>query len=91
MITSNLGYAHPRSQHLSNNGNVIIIRDAESPYYLALTFGSRQTSLCPFEQFGETTVREDWNGRSQYLRLRVRRLIQVATALVQGGYRDLLG
>jgi len=46
------------------------------------------------EQFGETTVREDWNGRSQYLRLRlrVRRLIQVAiAALDQGDYRDLLG
>ncbi len=40
--------------------------------------------------FGEKAVRDDWCGRSEYLRLRVQRLLQVANALVKGGYRDLL-
>jgi hypothetical protein len=41
--------------------------------------------------FGEKTVREDWCGRSDYLRLRVQRLIRTADRLVKGGYRHLLG
>lgn len=40
--------------------------------------------------FGEKAVRDDWCGRSEYLRLRVQRLLQVANRLVMGGYRDLL-
>lgn len=40
--------------------------------------------------FGEKTVREDWCGRSEYLRLRVQRLIHTADKLVNGGYRDIL-
>ena len=40
--------------------------------------------------FGEKTVREDWYGRSDYLRLRVQRLVRMADKLVNGGYRDLL-
>lgn len=40
--------------------------------------------------FGEKTVGEDWCGRSDYLRLRVQRLIRTAENLVKGGYRDLL-
>ena len=40
--------------------------------------------------FGEKTVREDWCGRSDYLRLRVQRLLRMADKLVNGGYRDLL-
>jgi hypothetical protein len=40
--------------------------------------------------FGETVVREDWSGRSDYLRLRVQRLLRFADKLVNGGYRDLL-
>jgi len=40
--------------------------------------------------FGEKVVREDWSGRSDYLRLRVQRLIRTADKLVKGGYRDLL-
>lgn len=41
--------------------------------------------------FGDGIVREDWSGRSDYLRLRVQRLIRTANKLVNGGYRDLLG
>lgn len=40
--------------------------------------------------FGETVVKEDWCGRSDYLRLRVQRLLRMADKLVNGGYRDLL-
>ena len=40
--------------------------------------------------FGEKAVRDDWCGRSEYLRQRVQRLLQVANALVKGDYRDLL-
>lgn len=40
--------------------------------------------------FGESTVREDWGGRSDYLRLRVQRLLRGAKRLVAGGYRKLL-
>jgi hypothetical protein len=40
--------------------------------------------------FGETVVREDWCGRSDYLRLRVQRLLRFSERLVKGGYRDLL-
>jgi hypothetical protein len=40
--------------------------------------------------FGVQTVRDDWCGRSEYLRLRVQRLLHVAHAMVEGGYRDLL-
>ena len=40
--------------------------------------------------FGESVVKEDWCGRSDYLRLRVQRLLRMADKLVNGGYRDLL-
>jgi hypothetical protein len=40
--------------------------------------------------FGEKVVKEDWCGRSDYLRLRVQRLVRAADKLVNGGYRDLL-
>lgn len=40
--------------------------------------------------FGERAVRDDWSGRSDYLRLRVQRLVRAAQGLVAGGYRDLL-
>ena len=40
--------------------------------------------------FGEMIVRDDWSGRSDYLRLRVQRLLRFAERLVKAGYRDLL-
>jgi hypothetical protein len=40
--------------------------------------------------FGEKAVKEDWYGRSDYLRLRVQRLVRMADKLVNGGYRNLL-
>ena len=40
--------------------------------------------------FGEKIVKEDWKGRSDYLRLRTQRLVRTAEKLVNGGYRDLL-
>lgn len=41
--------------------------------------------------FSERIVLEDWSGRSDYLRLRIQRLIRGAEKMVCGGYRDLLG
>ena len=40
--------------------------------------------------FGEKIVRDDWHGRSDYLRLRVQRAIRNGQSLVNGGYRSLL-
>lgn len=40
--------------------------------------------------FGSHTVREDWGGRSDYLRLRVQRLLRGSRQLLAGGYRKLL-
>lgn len=40
--------------------------------------------------FGSHAVREDWGGRSDYLRLRVQRLLRGARQLLAGGYRKLL-
>jgi hypothetical protein len=41
--------------------------------------------------FTERIVREDWSGRSDYLRLRIQRLIRGAEWMVGGAYRELLG
>jgi hypothetical protein len=41
--------------------------------------------------FGEARVREDWNGGSDYMRMRVQRLVRAAEGLVSGGYRQLCG
>lgn len=41
--------------------------------------------------FGEARVREDWAGRSEYMRMRVQRLLRSAESLVAGGYRALCG
>jgi hypothetical protein len=41
--------------------------------------------------FGEDRVRQDWNGPSDYMRVRVQHLIRRANALIAGGYRALLG
>ncbi|MDR6623871.1 DNA -binding domain-containing protein [Caulobacter segnis] len=41
--------------------------------------------------FGEERVREDWAGRSDYMRMRVQRLLRTADRLAAGGYRGLLG
>lgn len=41
--------------------------------------------------FGEVRVHEDWSGRSDYMRMRVQRLLRAAEDLVAGGYRALCG
>lgn len=40
---------------------------------------------------GEEFVREEWNGRSDFLRARVQRLLQYGRKMVNGGYRTILG
>lgn len=39
---------------------------------------------------GTRTVREEWNGRSDFLRARVQRLLKYARHMVDGGYRKIL-
>lgn len=41
--------------------------------------------------FGCTTVRAEWNGSSDFLKSRMRRLARDAAAMRDGGYRQLLG
>lgn len=41
--------------------------------------------------FGERKVAEEWQGVSQFLKDRTRRLVAKGTELMRGGYRDLLG
>lgn len=41
--------------------------------------------------FGQALVREQWHGRSDYLRARVQRMIKFARRMVDGGYKHLLG
>jgi hypothetical protein len=40
--------------------------------------------------FGEKKVAEEWQGPSQFLKDRTRRLVAKGTELMKGGYRDLL-
>jgi hypothetical protein len=40
--------------------------------------------------FGEKKVAEEWQGPSQFLKDRTRRLVAKGTELMRGGYRDLL-
>ena len=40
--------------------------------------------------FGERLVQEEWNGRSDFLRLRVQRLLHYGRKMVNGGYKHLL-
>ena len=41
--------------------------------------------------FGRARVEEDWAGRSDYMRMRVQRLLRAAEDLVAGGYRSVCG
>jgi hypothetical protein len=40
--------------------------------------------------FGDATVREEWGGRSEFLKARTQRLIRYGKEMVDGGYRKLL-
>lgn len=40
---------------------------------------------------GESFVRDEWNGRSDFLRARVQRLLQLGRKMVNGGYKTILG
>lgn len=39
---------------------------------------------------GEAYVREEWNGRSDFLRARIQRILQFGRSMVDGGYRKIL-
>lgn len=55
----------------------------------ALADGAGQRDIGRF-LFGAHRVAEEWNGRSDALRSRVRRLVREARALAKGGYRQLM-
>lgn len=57
--------------------------------YDGLAAGASQREIAVV-LFGETRVREEWKGRSDFLRLRVQRLINVGRNMVDGGYKRLL-
>jgi len=57
--------------------------------YDGMTAGASQREIAAV-LFGERMVREEWNGRSDFLRLRVQRLLNYARKMVDGGYRSLL-
>jgi hypothetical protein len=55
----------------------------------ALAAGVSQREIAA-ELFGAEAVAHDWNGRSDALRSRVRRLVREARTMATGGYRRLL-
>lgn len=55
----------------------------------ALAAGASQREIAEV-LFGLARTRSDWRGRSDYLRLRVQRLVRTALQLRDGGYLELL-
>lgn len=55
----------------------------------ALTTGASQREIATV-LFGAEAVARDWNGRSDALRSRLRRLVREARTMAAGGYRQLL-
>lgn len=56
----------------------------------ALAAGASQREIAA-ALFGADSLGRDWNGRSDALRSRIRRLVREARATAAGGYRQLLG
>jgi hypothetical protein len=54
--------------------------------YDGLAAGASQRDIAGV-LFGERMVREEWNGRSDFLRLRIQRLLNYARRMVDGGYK----
>ncbi len=57
--------------------------------YDGMVAGASQREIA-IALFGQRLVQEEWNGRSDFLRLRVQRLLSYARKMVDGGYRLLL-
>jgi hypothetical protein len=57
--------------------------------YDGLVAGASQRDIA-IALFGDQMVREEWNGRSDFLRARVQRLINIGRNMVDGGYKRLL-
>jgi hypothetical protein len=55
----------------------------------ALAEGASQREIAAV-LFGTDAMSRDWNGRSDALRSRIRRLVREARATAAGGYRQLL-
>lgn len=65
-------------------GLIVMLRVGDA---LATDASQREIAV---ELFGAEAVERDWNGRSDALRSRVRRLVRDARAMAAGGYRQLL-
>lgn len=72
----------PRDPFVSRGIEVLRVHDA-----LARQISQREIGEAVF---GGEKVARDWNGRSDYLRSRIRRLVREARAMAAGGYRLLL-
>jgi hypothetical protein len=72
----------PRDPLVSRGIEVLRVHDA-----LARQVSQREIGEAVF---GGEKVARDWNGRSDYLRSRIRRLVREARAMAAGGYRSLL-
>ncbi len=71
-------------------------RDTRAPRWIemlrtidALQAGAEQREIAE-ALYGSSAVREDWRGQSDYLRLRVQRLVRSSEAMVEGGYLRLV-
>ncbi|MBC9035138.1 DUF2285 domain-containing protein [Sphingomonas sp. JC676] len=71
-------------------------RDTRAPRWIemlrtidALQAGAEQREIAE-ALYGSSAVREEWRGRSDYLRLRVQRLVRSSEAMVEGGYLRLV-
>lgn len=73
---------YPRDPHIPRWIEMLRVHDA-------VTDGASQREIAGV-LFGEDRAADDWNGRSDSLRSRVRRLIRGARSMAAGGYRSLL-
>lgn len=72
----------PRDPHIDHGIEVLRVHDA-------LRDGASQREIAAV-LFGADRVGRDWNGASDSLRSRVRRLVREARGLARGGYRQLM-
>jgi hypothetical protein len=72
----------PRDPHIDHGIEVLRVHDA-------LRDGASQREIAAI-LFGADRVGRDWNGASDSLRSRVRRLVREARAMACGGYRQLM-
>ncbi|WP_082554885.1 DNA -binding domain-containing protein [Caulobacter sp. Root1455] len=80
------GRLPPRPRALSKAGRWLEVLRAHD----ARQAGASQRDIA-LALFGEERVRQDWSGPSDYMRMRVQRLVRAAEEAVGGGYRRVFG